>query len=104
MYIDCSALMLHDLEPDNGNVTLSISMLYEKLGDDTQAVAYMEEVVGHNPHLTHLRLTLSRIYYSKLAAKDQLVLKVVEVCLTVSVYFMQKCISMLSLRLNCDGS
>lgn len=61
----CSALKIHDLEPDNGNVTLSLSMLHEKLGDGTRALAYMEEVVADNPNMIYLHMALSQLYYSE---------------------------------------
>lgn len=61
----CSVLKLHDMEPDNGNVTLSLAMLHEKFGDGTKAMAYMEEVVADNPNMMYLRMALSQLYYSE---------------------------------------
>lgn len=57
---------VHEVDPENGNVTLSLAMLYDKLGDVAQATVYMEEVVAENPHLTHLLIPLSQIYHSEI--------------------------------------
>ena len=60
------AKKLQELEPGNGNVTLSLVVLHDKLGDQSKSTEYLEQVLECSPHHLPAYIALSQKYFSKI--------------------------------------
>ena len=51
------------LSIDNGNVTLAIALLYQKLGETSQAVQYLEKTTEISPDHYYIHMDRGRLLY-----------------------------------------
>ena len=54
---------LHTVETDNGNLTVSLSLLYEHMGDYSMTAKYLEQTIDINPDHAPSYYALSRAYF-----------------------------------------